>query len=81
MIQDRRAALQSARRALAPGGEVWVVDFADGAGLWRPFAGLLRGFLRSFHVDPIRADLLAEQGAEVRFGPGRYYLVARLPPC
>jgi hypothetical protein len=78
MVEDPRAAIANARRALAAGGEVVIVDFADGAGLPRVLQGALRRFLRSFHVEPLDAATLGD-AASVRHGPARYYLIARLP--
>lgn len=80
MVQDPEKALDNARRALAPGGEVVVVDFADCAGLPHPLREGFARFLRSFHVTPLDGAALGE-GARVRFGPLRYYLVARLGPA
>lgn len=78
MVQDPGKALAHARRALAPGGEVVIVDFADGAGFPGPLRDGFARFLRSFHVTPLDEARLGE-GAVVRYGPGRYYLLARLP--
>ena len=79
MMQDPVTALANARGALARGGEVAVVDFADFRGLPWPLRPVFRAFLGAFHVaDPTTA--VAEQAGRLRFGPGRYYFVARLPP-
>jgi S-adenosylmethionine-diacylgycerolhomoserine-N-methlytransferase len=77
MVQDPVKAIDNARRALAPGGEVVIVDFADCAGLPRPLREPFQGFLRSFHVTPLDGAALGEKGS-VRYGPARYYLIARL---
>jgi S-adenosylmethionine-diacylgycerolhomoserine-N-methlytransferase len=58
MIPDWQAALETAARQLAPGGELHVVDFGDQAGLPRWFRTLLRRWLAKFHVTP-RLDLPA----------------------
>jgi S-adenosylmethionine-diacylgycerolhomoserine-N-methlytransferase len=79
MVQDPAKALDNARRALAPGGEVVVVDFADCAGLPRVLRESFARFLRSFHVTPLDEASLGP-GAAVRHGPARYYLIARLGP-
>ena len=79
MVQDRARALDRARRALAPGGEVVVVDFGDCGGLPAPLGAALRAFLRRFHVEPLDLAPLRARGAEVRHGPLRYYFIARLP--
>jgi S-adenosylmethionine-diacylgycerolhomoserine-N-methlytransferase len=73
MFTDKERALDNARRHLAPGGELWVVDFAD-------FGGLppVRAFLSAFHVEAVPAELLHRHGAShVEHGPLRYYVVAR----
>lgn len=82
MVQDPAAALARAAAALAPGGEVHVVDFADLGGLPGPLRAGLHAWLGAFHVAPICPDWLAERGAEVSLGPCRYYLLGRLrrPP-
>ena len=79
MVTDPVAALQGARRSLAPGGEVWVVDFADLAGLPGPAARGLRAWVRSFHVEPLRDGMLRNAGAEIEHGPLRYWVLARIP--
>lgn len=77
MVQDAERALVRARQSLAPGGKVVVVDFGDLAGLpW--LAGPLARFLRSFHVTAPPRRLLEAQGGELRWGPGRYFVVAEL---
>ncbi len=78
MIPDREGALDKALEALAPGGEVVVVDFADLSGLPGPVARLLRRWLALFHVEPLDTTPLEARGATVRWGPGRYWLEARL---
>lgn len=78
MIQDPGAALARARAALAPGGEIHVVDFADLAGLPAPLRSGLGGWLRRFHVEPVGPQWLAGQGARLSFGPFRYYVLAQM---
>ncbi|HEY4013545.1 MAG TPA: class I SAM-dependent methyltransferase [Polyangiaceae bacterium] len=75
MVGDRTAALVHARRSLAPGGRVVVVDFGDFGGLPRPVADAFRAYLRAFRVDPLDGDALAG-AASVVHGPARYYVVA-----
>lgn len=58
MIPDWHGALDHAAGLLAPEGQLHLVDFGDLAGLPRPVAALLRGWLAKFHVVP-RADMLA----------------------
>jgi S-adenosylmethionine-diacylgycerolhomoserine-N-methlytransferase len=57
MIPDWKQALNAGEAALAPGGRIEIVDFGDFAGLPRPVAGLLRGWLALFHVEP-RTEIL-----------------------
>lgn len=78
MVQRREAALQRAVDSLGPGGEVHVVDFADLAGLPAPLAAALRAWLKVYRVTPLDPGWLAAHGAELTFGPGRYYVIARL---
>lgn len=72
MIPDWRAALDTAARHLAPGGQLHVVDFGDQSGLPGWFrAGLLR-WLAKFHVAPRDglAEALAAIGAARHCGAG-----------
>ncbi len=79
MVQDPEAALRNARQALAPGGEVVVVDFGDLGNLWGPLRSPLRTFLKAFHVEPLDETVLAPHAPRLAWGPGRYYVIARLP--
>ncbi|WP_051158678.1 class I SAM-dependent methyltransferase [Rhizobium grahamii] len=56
MIPDWECAVDSAIAALAPGGELHIVDFGQQERLPAWFARFLRAWLRKFHVSP-RADL------------------------
>jgi S-adenosylmethionine-diacylgycerolhomoserine-N-methlytransferase len=78
MVQRRDEALQHALASVAPGGEVHVVDFADLRGLPGPLAAGLRAWLGLYRVTPLEPGWLAALGAEMVFGPGRYYVLARL---
>lgn len=78
MVGDRAAALDRAYEALAPGGQVVVVDFADLSGLPGLAGRALRKWLETFHVEPLDPTPLHERGASVVYGPGRYYLIGRL---
>ncbi len=76
MIPDWRRALFAAAAGLSPAGFVHIVDFGDFKNL--PGRGLLRAWLRAFHVCP-RAELLErlEQefcnvGRALTLLPGRY---------
>jgi S-adenosylmethionine-diacylgycerolhomoserine-N-methlytransferase len=79
MVQDPQAALANARKSVAPGGEVIVVDFGDLGGIWAPLRGPLQRFLRAFHVEPLDEAVLAPHGGTREYGPGRYFVIARLP--
>ncbi len=56
MIPDWESAIDSALAALAPGGELHIVDFGQQERLPGWFARFLKVWLRKFHVSP-RADL------------------------
>lgn len=75
MVEEPLRALRNAQQALAPDGKILVVDFADFRGfpavLSRPF----RRFLAAFHVHPWPG---LETSPRVRYGFGRYYLIAEL---
>lgn len=58
MIPQWRETIENACSLLALGGSLHVVDFGDCNGLPAPLRGLLRAWLRAFHVSP-REDLLA----------------------
>lgn len=79
MVQDPHAALEHSRRQLAPGGEVVIVDFADLSGLAQPFRGGLRRWLDAFHVEPLDPAIYEPVAHRVEYGPGRYYVIARVP--
>lgn len=78
MIGDQGAALDRAYEALAPGGQIVVVDFADLSGLPGLAGRGLRKWLETFHVTPLDPTPLVQRGASVVYGPGRYYLVGRM---
>ncbi|MEX2571693.1 MAG: class I SAM-dependent methyltransferase [Gemmatimonadota bacterium] len=78
MVQDQARAVANARDSLAAGGRITIVDFGDMSTL-PGFAPAMRRFLGSFHVAPPDLDLLREHGAQVTWGPGRYYLIATIP--
>jgi S-adenosylmethionine-diacylgycerolhomoserine-N-methlytransferase len=79
MVEERQKALEHTRAALAPGGEVVVVDFADFEGFPEGFSRVFRAYLGAFHVHPLDESTLAE-ATSVRFGPRHYYVVARFGP-
>lgn len=82
MVQGRAEALRRACRSLAPGGEVVIVDFADGLGLPAVLRHGLRSWLAAFHVTPLDANALFRDAISVELGPSRYWVMARLrgPP-
>lgn len=80
MVQDPERAIVTARRAVAAQGKVLIVDFGDFEGLPRPIARALRHWLAAFRVHPLAAAALAAHAPALRWGPGRYYLIATLPP-
>ncbi len=57
MIPDWQRAVDASLDAIAPGGELHIVDFGQQEGLPGWFRAVLKGWLRKFHVTP-RADLL-----------------------
>jgi S-adenosylmethionine-diacylgycerolhomoserine-N-methlytransferase len=58
MIPDWQSAVDASLRALAPGGELHIVDFGQQERLPVIFRSILKSWLRKFHVTP-RADLRA----------------------
>jgi S-adenosylmethionine-diacylgycerolhomoserine-N-methlytransferase len=80
MVQEPEKALANARRSLAPGGQVVVVDFSDLGGLPPAFAGGLRRWLEAFHVQPLDVSLITDQGGTLTYGPGHYYVIGRMGP-
>jgi S-adenosylmethionine-diacylgycerolhomoserine-N-methlytransferase len=73
MIPPWREALHEAFRAVAPGGQLHIVDFSEQAGLPRWFRAGLRSWLAKFSVEPrpeLEAELrriAADSGAQIRF--------------
>jgi S-adenosylmethionine-diacylgycerolhomoserine-N-methlytransferase len=80
MVSDPQAALRNARRSLAQGGEVVVVDFADLGGLPGPLQRGLGRWLKTFHVEPLDLRVFDGHDARIQFGPGHYYVIARMGP-
>lgn len=79
MVQDPVAALENARNALAPGGEVLIVDFGDLNGIRQPVRGGLQRWLNTFHVEPLDTALLKQFDAQIDDGLGAYYCIGRIP--
>lgn len=78
MVVDPVAALDRARAALSPQGEIVIVDFADLTGLPTPARHGLWRWLETFHVTPLDVDFLRARTARVSVGPARWYIIARL---
>src|SRR5690242_2621923 len=82
MISDWEKALRAAAQTARPEARLHLVDFADFGGLWPSTAGLLRAWLRLFHVTP-RSELVARlqnlasgrQDCALDLLPGRYAFV------
>jgi S-adenosylmethionine-diacylgycerolhomoserine-N-methlytransferase len=79
MVQEREKAIEAARRSVSADGEVVIVDFADMGAMRGPAREGLRAWLRTFHVDPLPDELLRPHARSITYGPGRYYVIARLP--
>ncbi len=62
MIPPWQAALRASAKALAPGGELHVVDFGQQSGWPKWFQAMMFGWLKKFSVYP-RADLEEEMRA------------------
>jgi S-adenosylmethionine-diacylgycerolhomoserine-N-methlytransferase len=78
MFVDKDQAIANALGHLVPGGELWVVDFSDLAGLPAIPRRALRRFLAAFHVEVVPDELLRRHGASrIEHGPLRYFVVAR----
>ena len=76
MVRDPERAIANARRSLAVGGQVVVVDFGDLTGLPAIVARGFRAYLHAFHVQPLGDKILAD-ATDRHDGPGHYYVVAR----
>lgn len=79
MVQDPRAALENARRAVGPTGLVHVVDFGDMTGLPAVAREAMNEWLRTFHVTYVPASLYEEAGGKVEWGRFRYWFHAVIP--
>lgn len=82
MVSDWNRALSAARKVMRDNGEFHVVDFGDLNALWPAASGLLRAWLRLFHVHP-RAEFLQRlesmsgqrTDCSLQILPGRYAFV------
>lgn len=80
MMEDPSRVLRRARRALAPDGEVFVVDFGGFGGFPRAMATAFRRWLATFRVHPVARHVLAKERAEIVSGRFDFYRIARIPP-
>lgn len=80
MVQEQEAAIEQAKKMLDPDGEIIIVDFADLMGIPGPLGRGLRKWLRTFHVEPLSHDTISQWAHRIDYGPGRYYLIARIKP-
>jgi S-adenosylmethionine-diacylgycerolhomoserine-N-methlytransferase len=86
MIPDWQGTIAHAVGQLSPGGRLHIVDFGDLGGLPDMLSGVLRGWLRLFHVTPRdgMADFAARLAATHRmtcttaYGTARYYQLITL---
>lgn len=80
MIPDWRGALEAARRCVAPGGSLHIVDFWDFAGWPRCLRGFMRQRLKSHRVrhEPGVLQWLRKADAEITPVRGRWAFIARL---
>lgn len=77
MIPDWQGAIAHAAGLLAPGARLHIVDFGDLTDLPRPLAGLLRGWLRLFHVTP--RDDMSVHAARIAASHGLTFAKAHGP--
>lgn len=78
MVTEPERALANARRALAPGGQVVVVDFGQSEA-WPTWARSGLGkWLEAFHVRPLSTTTCQAWGASCQSTLGGYVLHARL---
>ncbi|WP_273431063.1 class I SAM-dependent methyltransferase [Chitinibacter tainanensis] len=80
MMPQPAAVLANAAAALAPGGEIWIIDFADAAHWWAPARRALQRFLTPFRVYPPPVSLYTPYETRLEYGLGRYYQLVRLRP-
>ncbi|HAA53290.1 MAG TPA: SAM-dependent methyltransferase [Myxococcales bacterium] len=78
MVQEPEKALEHTRDALAPGGEVVIVDFANFNKMPKFGQKQLTAWLNAFHVNPIQHTLLSSFDAEITYGPLHYFVIARI---
>lgn len=78
MMENPQLAIQNAMNSLAPQGQLVLVDFSDlnDFPVWirKPF----KKFLNLFHVSSINEKYLSFSPVRLTWGPGRYFVIARL---
>lgn len=80
MFHEPFAALENARRSLAPGGKVVVADFGR-MDRWNSMAfRAMRGFLDTFHVFELDHDRLGALAREQQSGLGGFWSVMSFGP-
>lgn len=79
MVQEPARAIERARQSVSARGEVVIVDFADLGALPGPLGRGLRRWLETFHVRPIEHSFLSQYTDSIEYGPGRYFVIARIP--
>lgn len=80
MVQNKDEAILNARKSLSPNGELWVVDFGDFNKMPGFVSRKLRKFLEEFHVSPLTEELILKHKGKAEWGPGHYFVIARLRP-
>lgn len=80
MVQDKEKAIMNARRSLAPNGKLVIVDFGDMTGFPAILQKNMNGFLKSFHVSPLTSETFGTHEGKIKWGPGKYYVIAELDP-
>lgn len=78
MIANGRQAIEHALEQLAPGGHIYVVDFADLSGVPGGFRQALKRWLKAFHVTPLDITLFNGLNPHIEYGPLHYYVIIRL---
>ena len=78
MIENGRQAIEHALDQLAPGGYIYVVDFANLSGVPRGFRQALQRWLKAFHVTPLDTTLFNGLNPQIEYGPLHYYVTIRL---
>jgi S-adenosylmethionine-diacylgycerolhomoserine-N-methlytransferase len=77
MTLNPERAIENAIAAVAPGGQVVVVDFGSSQGLPHWFRSSLKRWLNAFHVEPLDQGQCRAWGGSVKEALGGYVLHAR----